>query len=206
MPDMTTIADLAEYRGLDESTLLDAGIEVADNSHPYPGWFAIPYPHRQGIWKWRYRSPWYAPKGAKYLDGDNADFHLYNPGLLGANEPEVWVAEGEFDTLVLTEHGYSAFGIPGVSNVKDPEAETEGKFKRSWRHLFTGSLVIVAMDNDEKGLSAARRVARGLGGHIFDYGEVDYGDLNEWHADDPNGLAARLNSERARIRRKVGMT
>jgi DNA primase len=161
-----------------------------------------------GVWKYRYRNPDSSAGGPKYADSPGADFHLYNPLRLGPGEEEVWFTEGEFDCLALIDQGLKAIGIHGASNVgaeeKDEDKPT-GKFKTEWRLLFEDTLCIVMFDNDEAGLPAGRRLARGLDGVAFDDWDPRFSDVNEWHAADREGLAAALGGFRARIRRSRGL-
>jgi hypothetical protein len=199
---------LAEQRGLKPETLHNAGIGIAEgNSHA--GWWSIPYPHRSGTWKHRYRNPNNGGR-PKYLDDPGATPHLYNPGLVGPGEEEVWFAEGEFDTLVLIEHGYRAVGIHGAGNVPAEDTGTNEivyreNFKKAWTMLFDDTLNIVAFDNDDTGRRNGRILARALEGVVFDGWTGDYKDLNEWHIADPGGLAVSLKIFRDESRISRGM-
>ena len=199
---------LAEQRGLKTDTLRAAGISIAHgNSHD--GWWQIPYPHRTGTWKHRYRNPHEGGR-PKYLDDPGADPHLYNPGLIGAGEEEVWFAEGEFDTLVLIEHGYRAVGIHGAGNVPAEDTGTgeityRENYKEAWNMLFEETLSLVAFDNDDTGRRNGRILARALEGIVFDKWTGDYNDLNEWHIADPDGLAVSLKIFRDESRIAKGM-
>ena len=197
LPEVTTDT-LAEERGLMPTTLKRAGIALSDH-HPYEGWWQIPYPHHNGIWKYRYKNP--DPHSRpKYRDEPGATFHLYNPSLLGPNEPEVWFAEGEFDTLALIECGIPAIGIHGVSNVSDPG---EGRFKAEWTLLFEDSLAVVAFDNDEAALEPARRLAAALGGEIFDSWPTGVKDWNDWWRTDPSGMQETVTMFREALHRRT---
>lgn len=202
LPD-SPLATLAEQRGLSEKTLEAAGIYLVEDG-PYRDWWAIPYPHRNGIWKTRYRNP--DPHGRpKYKDEPGADFHLYNPLKLGAGEEEVWFTEGEFDTLCLIGLGYPAIGIHGVDNVAQDGQERKRGFREEWKYLFEDTLCITMFDNDEAGLTAGRRLAAFLDGVVFDDWDTQYSDVNEWFADDREGLALAVSSFRDRVRRSRGM-
>ena len=209
-PGMITEADarLAAERGISEGVLRAAGIHVDAGGRGYDGWWRLPYPHRSGVWKTRYRNP--DPKGRpKYLDDPGAEFHLYNPLGLGPGEDEIWFTEGEFDTLALIDQGLKVIGIHGVSNVRDPdEDEQDGqpsRFRKSWLHLFTDTLCITMFDNDDEGRKAGRRLARGLDGEAFDEWPDGYGDVNEWHRDDPTGMARALYRYRRGLYHSKGL-
>ena len=185
--------DLATRRGLKLATLTDAGIERVDSGW-LRGWYAIPYPSATGVHKWRYSNP--TPgEYPKLRDDPGAEFHLYNPLGLGPGEPEVWFAEGEFDTLCLVEAGLPAIGIHGIQNIPDDTddaaEETEeraSRFNPNWKYLFSGSRVVVMFDNEEKSWAAGRKLANLLEGEVFDRWNDEYGDINEWYLGDRVGM------------------
>ena len=187
--------DLAARRGLKLSTLEAAGIERVDGGW-LDGWYSIPYPNATGVWKVRYSNP--TPgEYPKMRDDPGAKFHIYNPLGLGPGEPEVWFAEGEFDTLCLVEIGLPALGIHGVQNIPDSNADVDAggvegaskssRFEPAWKHLFLGSRVIVMLDNDDEGWKAGRKLAELLRGEVFDRWD-DYGDINDWYRGDKRGI------------------
>ena len=203
---LKTLEDLADARGLSVDTLSWADISRVDGGR-YGGWFSIPYPNATGTWKVRYSNP---ERGVrpKMLDEPGATFHLYNPGRLGPGTAEVWFAEGEFDTLTLAELGLDTIGIHGVANVgasgvgDDDEGDEDVDPRlEAWSILFEGSFVVVAFDNDVDGIRAGRRLARGLGGIVFDEWDDDYNDLNDWYSADPEGLDRAID----RFRRRHGL-
>ena len=198
---LETLEELADARGLDVETLTWAGVECVTGGR-YDGWFAIPYVNATGTGKVRYSIPEPGER-PKLLDEPGATFHLYNPGRLGPGTPEVWFAEGEFDTLTLAELGLDTIGIHGTENVEADEAEDRevDPKKEAWSILFEGSFVVVAFDNDDSGVRAARRLARGLGGTVFDEWNDDYNDLNDWYIADAEGLDRAIS----RFRRRHGL-
>ena len=203
-PDNGTLDRLGRDRGIGTHVLTAAGIGLDDSNHD--GWWRIPYPHRGGTWKNRYRNP--DPRGRpKYLDDPGAAPHLYNPALIGPGEEEVWFCEGEFDTLALLDQGLTAVGIHGASNVpdeKDGEVEYNDRFHKSWTYLFDDTLCITAFDNDDSGRRAGRKLARALEGEVFDQWHQDYTDMNEWHKADPDGLKITLQNFRSKVRDSRG--
>ena len=193
---------IATERGLHPSTITDAGIYQVTDDTIYKDWWAIPYPHRQGIWKTRYRNPVEGAK-PKYKDEPGASFHLYNPLMLGPGEEEVWFCEGEFDTLALCELGLKAIGIHGVDNVGSDEEKS--RFRREWKLLFKDSLNIVMFDNDTSGLESGRRLAAFLNGVVFDEWDTQYSDINDWFRGDWQGLVDALGGFRRRVRAVRGL-
>ena len=193
---------LSDERGISQNVLAAAGI-TRTTEGDRADWWTIPYPHRLGTWKLRYRNP--HPGGRpKYLDDPGATTHLYNPGLLGPGEDEVWFCEGEFDTLAAIDQGYKAIGIHGAGNVPEEGKESQ-HFKKAWTVLFEDTLCIVAFDNDDAGRHAGRKLARGLDGVVFDRWHRDYNDLNEWHKADPEGLAEAMAAFSQGARKVRGM-
>jgi hypothetical protein len=205
---------LAKQRGISENVLRAANIRTEPRGRKYAGWWSIPYPHRTGTWKYRYRNDDPEAKD-RYRDDQGADFHLYNPLRLGPGEDEVWFAEGEFDTLCLIDQGLKAIGIGGVSNVKtkeeldkdsDPDDAKESKrWKKVWALLFQETVCITIFDNDDKGVGPGRMLARSLDGVAFDAWENGYGDVNDWHLADPEGLADAISRFRYGFYRSRGM-
>lgn len=204
-PEGTGLDLLAEDRGISIDVLYAAGIQLDDGSRGHVGWWVIPYPHRNGQHKFRYRNA--DPKGVpRYLDDKGSKFHLYNPLRLGPGEEEVWFAEGEFDTLALIDQGFKAIGIHGVSNVPDDEdEETERGFRKEWALLFEDTLCLMMFDNDDAGKKAGRRLARGLNGEAFDEWADNHNDINSWHRADPVSLRLALASWRVGVRSGRGL-
>lgn len=195
---------IGQLRGIDPEILHSAGIRYSIDGDRR-GWILLPYRNRTGDWKTRFRNP--DPNGRpKYLDSRGADPHLYNPGLLGPGEDEVWFCEGEFDTLCLIEHGYKAIGVHGVEFVPgEGESETRRGWHMSWKLLFEGTRCIVMFDNDEAGIRGGRRLANVLGGEVFDEWDPRFTDVNDWHVGDRSGLAVVLGDFSGRVSGRSGM-
>ena len=138
------------------------------------------------------------------MDVPGATTHLYNPGLIGPGEDEVWFCEGEFDTLTAIDQGFKAIGIHGVGNVPDGE-EGSKHWHKAWNVLFEDTLCIIAFDNDDAGRHAGRKLARALEGVVFDRWHRDYSDLNEWHKADPEGLGVAMAAFSLESRKVRGM-
>ena len=198
---------LAEARGLKRETLEDAGIERIDTGW-LEGWYAIPYRNATGIWKWRYSNP-VAGEYPKMRDDPGARFHIFNPLRLGPGEPEVWFAEGEYDTLCLVEAGLPALGIHGAQNIPDSTDQGENeaankssRFDPDWKWLFVGSRVVCMLDNDDEGWKAGRKLAALLEGEVFDLwdegsaNDGPYRDINDWWRGDPRGMRNAISQYR----------
>lgn len=129
-------------RGLTERTirLYGLGYDQAKKS------IVIPYLNAtEEVVGYRYRL---LEGDVKYLTprGDRARlFHVR-----ATRKPRVWVAEGEFDAMVLSQLGLTSVGVPGVKSFKDP-----------WKYLFAYcEMVSLVFDGDEYGAQAASHIAR----------------------------------------------
>jgi len=87
--------------------------------------------------------------GSKYLGLRNDALNVNTPKRFFNRDvmrtmlsgERLYIVEGEFDAMVMTDHGYNAIGIPGIGN--SPPAE---KF-----HLLKNFKVIAVPDSDEAG-------------------------------------------------------
>ena len=79
------------------------------------------------------------PGGSKYWWEEGITARPYNIGdAIGDPEGRVILAEGEKKTMLLTQLGYAAVGLPGA-----------GSFKKEWHEYFThAKKIIVCLDND----------------------------------------------------------
>lgn len=111
---------------------------------------------------------------------------LYN--VTATEEAHVYVTEGEFDAMVLTQMGLAAVGVPGVTH-----------FKPAWRFLFRDcERVTLVFDGDEAGQKGAMRVA-GMLRDVAPQLEVvtmPVGrDISDLYLSDPSGLAELVGME-----------
>jgi hypothetical protein len=99
------------------------------------------------------------PNGSKYWWEKNEDsiidisdesvLRLFNPGAAGGDPAngQVFVTEGEFKAMLMSQWQFAAVGIPGVNG-----------FKQEWaRHFMNAKELIVVMDNDDPEHPANRR-------------------------------------------------
>lgn len=166
------LESFATSRGFSAQTLEKYGIRVED------GVVVIPLLGRNGhVWYEREHRPGGQPK---YLSPKGVEPHLYNPLGLGPHSTEVWLAEGEFDTIALIEAGAPACGVLGANSFYSP-----------WVHLFSGARIVLAFDPDDAGRQAADKIA-GLFGQLTTVDVFDipppHGDINDWWKADPSGL------------------
>jgi hypothetical protein len=89
------------------------------------------------------------PNGSKYwwersedsiVPTDDSVLRLFNPGAANGDikDGQVFVCEGEFKAMMLTQWGFAAVAIPGVNG-----------FKQEWaRYFMHAKEIFVVMDND----------------------------------------------------------
>lgn len=147
--DNTDALEYLEGRGLSLNTIAEARFGYAETGR-FRHSISIPYFDAQG----RHRTTRYRrldpDSPMKYDQLKGTVQHLY--GIEDANEPVVFITEGEFDRWILRQLGLKAVGIAGATN-----------FPRPWRFLFRNcDLVLVVMDMDDAGRKAAQRIASWL--------------------------------------------
>jgi len=95
---------------------------------------------------------------------------IYNEDDLYDAE-QVTVAEGEFDTIILKQLGFSAIGLPGANCFKE---EWVTKFDRC-------KVVYIAFDGDNAGLKGAKHIANLLGEKAKIVALPKSEDVNHWY-------------------------
>jgi DNA primase len=118
---------------------------------PYVGKLAIPYITPTGVIDIRFRSL-NSDGGPKYMSRPGATTHIYNIGALANDSDVLAICEGELDTVVATQAGFSAVGLPGANNWKS--------FYN--RVLADWSKVILLCDGDNAGREMAKHLSREL--------------------------------------------
>lgn len=183
----TEVYDFTDERGLNRAVVDTAGLHIATPEGWSEDMLAIPYRswtgNQLGI---RYRRLGEDPK-PKYLDEPGAELHMYNPFGAGPGSRVVFFCEGELDVLSfyslvgVQEYGLDAIGMSGATKYGHE------MWQRAWRHLFSGSRIVIATDADEAGSVAAGDIAR-----MFPQAErmqIPEGlDLGEWLVKDQDGL------------------
>src|SRR6476619_5888263 len=143
-------------RGLSRHTISTANLgfvgRPAKDSHSrFRGAISIPYHNPDGgvrTIRFRYFQGAYTNK---YDNIRGQKVHLYQ--VAQTTRPHVWLCEGEFDSLILTQMGFPAVGIPGSQS-----------FNPSWKYLFTNcESVSLVFDSDEAGRKGADRLGSILG-------------------------------------------
>lgn len=87
----------------------------------------------------------------KYLNLVGIDKPLFNLDLLERlhDGDKVYICEGVFDAMVLTQEGYNAVAILGVTDFRPEEVE-----------LFRRFEVVLALDNDEAGKEMTEAISK----------------------------------------------
>jgi DNA primase len=112
---------------------------------------SIIFPYEDGLGrlrKVRFRPLRAGYDGPKVLDFKGAAPHLY--AIRAADNPTVYVAEGEPDTMICWQLGFRAVGMPGAAI-----------FREEWKYLFRPphvERVVLVLDPDKSGIMAAKRV------------------------------------------------
>lgn len=142
-------------RGLEKQTVDSAMLGYVSEGR-FRGSISIPYllPYSGGVKTIRFR--YLAPVRNKYDGMKGKAIHLYGVG--NTLNDEVWLCEGEFDALVLSQLGYPAVAVPGASS-----------FKPDWKYLFANtSKTTLVFDSDDAGTRGANRIASVLGEVVED--------------------------------------
>lgn len=111
----------------------------------------IPYLNSLGkIRKLRYRQ---FDREPKYLWGSEGEkgAHLFH--VKATRKPRLWLTEGEFDAMCLSQMGFPSVAVPGSQ-----------LFKAEWKYLFAYcDQLTVVFDPDEAGIAGAQRISGILG-------------------------------------------
>jgi DNA primase len=127
----------------------DNGLERFNNS------ISIPYLRPQMVGAARrvasVRFRYLVPRSHKYDSIRGSKAHLFNVEATDAKD--IYITEGEFDAIILSQLGYPAVGVPGAS-----------LFNASWKYLFSGAdSVVLVFDGDDAGDRGSQRIASILG-------------------------------------------
>lgn len=144
-----------ESRGFTHSTVDRFGLGYLDESWDlgplgnYSRCIVFPYEDGLGrLRKVRFKPIREGYDGPKVLDFKSGEQHLF--AIRAADNPTVYVAEGEPDTMVCWQLGFRAVGMPGASAFRD-----------YWKYLFRPphvERVVLVLDPDKSGILAAKRV------------------------------------------------
>ena len=149
------IVPYLKSRGITEQTAIMFRLgfvrEPEMGHEPYVGKLAIPYLTPTGVIDIRFRSL-NNDSGPKYLSRPGATTHIYNINALSNDSDVLAICEGELDTVVATQAGFSAVGLPGANN---------------WKSFYTRVLadwskVVLLCDGDNAGREMAKHLSREL--------------------------------------------
>ncbi len=101
---------------------------------------------------------------------------FYNQEILKSTR-DLYLCEGEIDTLTLLQAGYPTVGIPGT-----------GSFKESWFDLLMGKRVVLCLDSDPAGCEASAYLAEEFSKRGIAHLKLDLPsgkDVNECYLDAP---------------------
>ena len=144
-----------ETRGITEQTarMFRLGfVKEPETGHePYIGKLSIPYLTPAGPIDLRFRSL-NADGGPKYMSRPGATTHIFNINALESDDDVLAICEGELDTVVATQAGFSAVGLPGANNWKPFYS----------RVLADWEKVILLCDGDNAGREMAKNLSREL--------------------------------------------
>jgi len=118
---------------------------------PYIGKLSIPYLTPAGPIDLRFRSL-NADGGPKYMSRPGATTHIFNVSALDVDSDVLAICEGELDTVVATQAGFTAVGLPGANNWKPFYS----------RVLADWAKVVLLCDGDNAGREMAKNLSREL--------------------------------------------
>jgi DNA primase len=119
---------------------------------PYVGKLSIPYLTPSGVVDIRFRALSQDATGPKYMSRPGATTHIFNINALNNDDDALIVCEGEFDTVIATQAGFTAIGLPGANNWKSFYS----------RVLADWNKVILLCDGDNAGREMAKNLSREL--------------------------------------------
>ena len=178
------IVPYLQSRGITEQTAIMFRLgfvrEPEMGHEPYVGKLAIPYLTPTGVIDIRFRSL-NSDGGPKYMSRPGATTHIFNINALSNDSDVLAICEGELDTVVATQAGFSAVGLPGANNWKS--------FYN--RVLADWSKVVLLCDGDNAGREMAKHLSRELD-NVFPVFMPEGQDVNDVYlAEGADGLRKR---------------
>jgi DNA primase len=147
---------------------------------PYLGKLAIPYLTPSGVIDIRFRSL-SGDNGPKYLSRPGATTHIFNVAALNTDSDVLVICEGEIDTMIATQVGFAAVGLPGANNWKPFYS----------RVLADWEKIMLFCDGDNAGKEMAKTIARELD-NVFPIFMPENCDVNDVYlAEGAEGLHKR---------------
>lgn len=172
-------------RGITEETarMFRLGfVKQPETGHePYLGKLAIPYLTPAGVIDIRFRSL-NADSGPKYMSRPGASTHIYNIKALETDSDVLVICEGEIDTIIATQVGFAAVGLPGANNWKPFYSRVLADWER----------IMLFCDGDNAGREMAKNISRELD-NVFPVFMPDGADVNDVYlAEGADGLRKRM--------------
>jgi DNA primase len=149
----------------------------------YQGKLAIPYLTPSGVIDIRFRSL-NNDNGPKYLSRPGATTHIYNISALTQDSSMLVVCEGEIDTIIATQVGFTAVGLPGANN-----------WKPYYSRVLDGwEKIMLFCDGDNAGREMAKTISRELD-NVFPVFMPDNQDVNDvFLTEGADGLRRRVGA------------
>jgi len=149
----------------------------------YQGKLAIPYLTPSGVIDIRFRSL-NNDNGPKYLSRPGATTHIYNISALTQDSNMLVVCEGEIDTIIATQVGFTAVGLPGANN-----------WKPYYSRVLDGwEKIMLFCDGDNAGREMAKTISRELD-NVFPVFMPDNQDVNDvFLTEGADGLRRRVGA------------
>ena len=172
-------------RGITEATARTFRLGFVANPETghelYQGKLAIPYLTPAGVIDIRFRSL-NTDSGPKYLSRPGASTHIYNIQALSQDTGMLVVCEGEIDTIIATQVGFTAVGLPGANN-----------WKPYYSRVLDGwEKIMLFCDGDNAGREMAKTISRELD-NVFPVFMPDNQDVNDvFLSEGAEGLRKRV--------------
>jgi DNA primase len=178
------VAPYLEGRGITKETALMFRLGFVKNPEaghePYLGKLAIPYLTPSGVIDIRFRSL-SGDNGPKYLSRPGASTHIFNVAALNTDSDVLVICEGEIDTMIATQVGFAAVGLPGANNWKPFYS----------RVLADWEKIMLFCDGDNAGKEMAKTITRELD-NVFPIFMPENCDVNDVYlAEGAEGLHKR---------------
>lgn len=136
-------------RGYSLADLRESGLVGENSNKPmFTGRIIIPYINRETVVALRGKQI-----GGNTLQTRGVTLGLFGPDNVRAQEGDVYICEGEFDTMYLDQMGYPAVGLPGADTFQEEWATWFEKVRR----------VFVVLDADDAGERGAEKIKGILG-------------------------------------------
>ena len=142
---------------------------------------SIPYLTPAGTVDIRFRALSQDATGPKYMSRPGATTHIFNIKALNNDADTLVVCEGELDTVIATQAGFTAIGLPGANNWKSFYS----------RVLADWNKVILLCDGDNAGREMAKHLSRELD-NVFPVFMPEGQDVNDIYlSEGADGLRKR---------------